>query len=48
MTTPRAEDLADARTQSPPADGVAAGGGGRGGRFAALGQGLQQLLALAP
>src|SRR3954447_20473020 len=44
MTTPRAEDLADARTQSPPAEAVAAGGG-RGGRFAALGQGLQQLLA---
>jgi len=45
MTTPRAEDLADARTQSPPAGGATIEGGGRGGRFAALGQGLQQLLA---
>ena len=46
MTTPRAEeDRAGAQPQSPPAESVAAGGGGRGGRFAALGQGLQQLLA---
>lgn len=46
MTSPRAgEDLADARTQSPPAEPVAAVAGGRTGRLASLGQGLQQMLA---
>jgi ribose transport system permease protein len=45
MTTPRAQDLADAHTQSPPAESVAPEAGARTGRFAALGQGLQQLLA---
>ena len=46
MTSQRArEDLADASTQSPPADAVAAAAGARTGRFASLGQGLQQMLA---
>src|SRR4051794_186477 len=44
MTTPRTEDLADARTQSPPGESVAAAGA-KTGRFASLGQGLQQMLA---
>jgi ribose transport system permease protein len=44
MTTPRAEeDRADAQTQSPPGASVAAAE--RTGRFASLGQGLQQMLA---
>ena len=45
MTTQRdTEDLADAQTQSPPGETVAAAAG-RTGRFASLGQGLQQMLA---
>src|SRR3712207_8019168 len=38
-------DVCSSDLQSPPADGVAAGAGGRTGRFASLGQGLQQMLA---
>ena len=45
MSTSRAEDLADAQSQSPPADGVAKLAGAQPGRFASLGQGLQQMLA---
>jgi ribose transport system permease protein len=44
MTTQREEDLAEARTQSAPGESVAAEAA-RTGRFAALGQGLQQMLA---
>src|SRR5688500_19337350 len=45
MTTQRdTEDLADAQSQSPPGETVAAAAG-RTGRFASLGQGLQQMLA---
>jgi ribose transport system permease protein len=44
MTTPRAEDVAGASTQSPPSEAVAPAGEPTG-RFAALGQGLQQVLA---
>jgi ribose transport system permease protein len=44
MTTPRAEDVADARTQSPPSEAVVPAGEATG-RFAALGQGIQQALA---
>jgi ribose transport system permease protein len=43
MTTPRTEDLADAQTQSSP--GTSAAAAERTGRFASLGQGLQQMLA---
>ena len=45
MSTSRTDDVADAQTQSPPAVGVTADAGGRSGRLASLGQGLQQMLA---